>query len=74
MMLLRNLLMVTDTRFRWQTKLHRINERIECQQNYVIVISDGRMRNHDYAKQQIQLLRSQRGVRTLVIAYGKDIR
>ena len=48
-------------------------ERVECQQNYVIVIGDGAWRNHDYAKQQIQLLRSQRGVKTLVIAYGKDI-
>ena len=48
-------------------------ERLECQQNYVIVIGDGEWRNHDYAKEQIELLRSQRDVKTLVIAYGKDI-
>ena len=49
------------------------SERIECQQNYVIVIGDGAWRNHDYAEQKIRDLRLERGVKTLVIAYGKDI-
>ena len=48
-------------------------ERLECQQNYVIVIGDGEWRNHDYAKGRIENLRNERGVKTLVIAYGKDI-
>ena len=48
-------------------------ERLECQQNYVIVIGDGEWRNHDYAKGRIEDLRTERGVKTLVIAYGKDI-
>jgi len=50
-----------------------VSERVECQQNYVIVIGDGMWRNHEYAKKQISLLRLERGVKTLVIAYGKDI-
>jgi type IV pilus assembly protein PilY1 len=49
------------------------SERLECQQNYVIIIGDGEWRNHDYAKQKINNLRKERDVKTLVIAYGKGI-
>ena len=61
-----------------------INEDLACQLNYVIVISDGKMRNHGVpqiptkknrkgiTKDKVEALR-EKGVKTLMVAYGDDI-
>ena len=49
------------------------NERLDCQLNYVIVIGDGQWRHHDQAKKLITKLRTDYGVKTLVVAYGDEI-
>ena len=49
-------------------------KRVDCQLNYVIVIGDGMWRHHDKAKTQIVSLRQNLGVKTIFIAYGKDIK
>ncbi len=49
-------------------------QRVDCQLNYVIVIGDGMWRHHDKARRQIVSLRQNLGVKTIFIAYGKDIK
>ncbi len=49
-------------------------DRNECQLNYVIVIGDGMWRNHDSARDRIEALRQDFGVKTVFIAYGDNIK
>jgi type IV pilus assembly protein PilY1 len=49
-------------------------QREECQLNYVIVIGDGAWRHHDHARKKVVSLRQDLGVKTVFIAYGKDIK
>ncbi len=48
-------------------------DRKTCQLNYVIVIGDGMWRHHDDARPLIVSLRQNYDVKTIFIAYGKDI-
>jgi len=50
-----------------------IDENSDCQLNYVIVIGDGAWRHHGQAEDQIRLLRTSLGVKTIVVAYGGGI-
>ena len=45
---------------------------LDCQLNYVIVITDGEWLNHLRAKPKIEELRNNNNVKTLVVAYGTD--
>ena len=45
-----------------------------CQLNYVIVIGDGMWNHHQRAIEQIELLRTEKKVKTIFIAYGGGIR
>ena len=49
-------------------------DRNDCQLNYVIVIGDGMWRNHDSARERIEALRQDFGVKTVFIAYGDNIK
>ena len=44
-----------------------------CQLNYVIVIGDGAWRHHSQAYAMIEALRLEKGVQTIVVAYGGGI-
>ena len=50
-----------------------IDPHSSCQLNYVIVIGDGAWTQHDTAKGLIEKLRVEKGVKTLVVAYGGGI-
>ena len=50
------------------------DEDSDCQINYVIVIGDGMWRNHDSARDRIEALRQDFGVKTVFIAYGDNIK
>ena len=45
----------------------------DCQINYVIVIGDGKWHHHDDAAKDIRNLRTELGVKTIVVAYGGGI-
>ena len=47
-----------------------IDEISDCQLNYVIVIGDGAWKHHAQAAAQIESLRKDHGVKTIVVAYG----
>ncbi|MCS5653847.1 MAG: PilC/PilY family type IV pilus protein, partial [Candidatus Marinimicrobia bacterium] len=50
-----------------------IDENLDCQLNYVIVIGDGAWRHHSQAATQIEQMRHDLGVKTIVVAYGGGI-
>ena len=50
-----------------------IDPHSSCQLNYVVVIGDGAWTNHDVTKELIEKLRIEKGVKTLVVAYGNGI-
>ena len=45
-----------------------------CLLNYVIVIGDGAWKHHKQAYDQIKALREEKGVQTIVVAYGGGIK
>ena len=51
-----------------------IDEDSDCQLNYVIVISDGAWTHGDETEPLIRSLRKDKGVKTLVVAYGGGIK
>ena len=46
---------------------------LTCQQNYAVIIGDGAWNSHDDAEARITTLRTDHGVKTLVVAYGGGI-